>query len=98
MGLTLPAVLSLLSTLAMGMGGVCLMVCLIHARAVSWESLITAGVGLPSPDLFLPLVRDEAHHTVPQSREMTKGPVAFSWRFSLSFPRFGGKAQGIGAS
>ena len=34
MGLKLPAVLSLLSTLAMGMGGVCLRFCSIHARAV----------------------------------------------------------------
>ena len=45
MGLKLPAVLSLLSTLAMGMGGVCLRVCLIHAPAVPWESP-TTGAGL----------------------------------------------------
>ena len=78
MGLKLPAVLSLLATLAMGLGGICLRVCLIHARAVPWERPATAGVGLPSPDFSLPLVRDEAHHTSPSNEGDEKGPVAFS--------------------
>ena len=44
-GLKLPAVLSLLSTLAMGMDEICLKVCWIHARSVPWESP-TTGAGL----------------------------------------------------
>jgi hypothetical protein len=43
MGLKLPAVLTLLSTLAMVMGGVCLWFCLIHARGVPWESSAAGG-------------------------------------------------------
>ena len=61
----------------MSMGGVCLRVCLIHARAVPWESIATAGVGLPSHDLFLPQVRDEAHYADPSIEGDGKRPLQF---------------------
>ena len=40
----------------------------MHALVVPWESPATADVGLPSPDLFLPLVRDDAHYADPSEQ------------------------------